>query len=37
MKRFRGVYTALITPFTEYGLVDEKAFAQIVEFQIAQG
>jgi len=37
MKKFRGVYTALVTPFTEYGLVDEKAFARIVEFQIAQG
>lgn len=37
MKRFRGVYTALVTPFTEYGLVDEKAFADIVEFQIGQG
>ncbi|MFA7672077.1 MAG: 4-hydroxy-tetrahydrodipicolinate synthase [Sphaerochaetaceae bacterium] len=37
MKRFRGVYTALITPFTEYGLFDEKAFADIVEFQIGQG
>lgn len=37
MKRFKGVYTALITPFTEYGLVDEKAFKQIIEFQIAQG
>lgn len=37
MKRFRGVYTALVTPFTEYGLVDEQAFTDIVEFQIAQG
>lgn len=37
MKRFRGVYTALVTPFTEYGLVDEQAFANIVDFQISQG
>jgi 4-hydroxy-tetrahydrodipicolinate synthase len=37
MKRFSGVYTALITPFTKYGLVDDKAFEKIIEFQIAQG
>ncbi|NCB02969.1 MAG: 4-hydroxy-tetrahydrodipicolinate synthase [Spirochaetia bacterium] len=37
MKKFSGVYTALITPFTKYGLVDFKAFEKIVEFQIAQG
>jgi 4-hydroxy-tetrahydrodipicolinate synthase len=27
----------LITPFTKYGLVDDKAFEKIIEFQIAQG
>ena len=37
MKKFSGVYTALITPFTKYGLVDAKAFKRIIEFQIAQG
>lgn len=37
MKKFRGVYTALVTPFTEYGLFDEKAFAKIVNFQIDSG
>ncbi len=37
MKRFSGVYTALVTPFTRYGLVDAKAFKRIIEFQIAQG
>lgn len=37
MNRFSGVYTALITPFTKYGLIDQKAFADIIEFQIEQG
>lgn len=36
-KRFRGVYTALITPFTTGGLVDEAALEKIIEFQIDQG
>ena len=35
MKKFRGVYTALVTPFTENGLLDMKAFKNIIEFQIA--
>lgn len=34
---FRGVYTALITPFTDDGKVDEQAFADFVEWQIEQG
>lgn len=33
---FKGVFTALITPFTENGL-DEKAFQSFVEWQIAEG
>ncbi|WP_422481821.1 4-hydroxy-tetrahydrodipicolinate synthase [Pleomorphochaeta sp. DL1XJH-081] len=37
MKKFSGVYTALVTPFTKYGLVDAKAFKKIIEFQISQG
>jgi 4-hydroxy-tetrahydrodipicolinate synthase len=37
MNKFSGVYTALITPFTKYGLIDQKAFKDIIEFQIAQG
>src|SRR5690554_6234902 len=37
MKKFRGVYTALITPFTKYGLVDEKALERLIEFQIEMG
>jgi 4-hydroxy-tetrahydrodipicolinate synthase len=34
---FKGVYTALITPFTAQGAVDELAFQQFVEWQIEQG
>lgn len=33
---FRGSFTALITPF-KAGKVDEKAFQQLVEWQIAEG
>ncbi|MCF0238034.1 MAG: 4-hydroxy-tetrahydrodipicolinate synthase [Sphaerochaetaceae bacterium] len=35
--RFTGVFTALITPFTEYGTVDYAALERIVENQIEQG
>ena len=35
--QFKGVYTALITPFTARGSVDEQAFADFVEWQIEQG
>ena len=31
MHNFRGVYTALITPFTDIGTVDYQAFEKIVE------
>lgn len=34
---FRGVYTALITPFTEHGTVDYAALQRIVEAQIEAG
>ncbi|MEK6746980.1 MAG: 4-hydroxy-tetrahydrodipicolinate synthase [Pseudomonadota bacterium] len=34
---FKGVYTALITPFTAKGTVDEAAFQKFVEWQIGQG
>ncbi len=33
---FKGIYTALITPFAN-GKVDEKAFQSFVEWQIAEG
>ncbi|MBN2050507.1 MAG: 4-hydroxy-tetrahydrodipicolinate synthase, partial [Spirochaetales bacterium] len=34
---YRGVYTALVTPFTRKGEVDEKALTNLVENQIASG
>jgi len=34
---FRGSITALVTPFTESGAFDEKAFRALVEWQIAEG
>jgi 4-hydroxy-tetrahydrodipicolinate synthase len=37
MKRFRGVHTALITPFTRSGLVDEQAMSRIIDHQIRDG
>ncbi|MEM9224163.1 MAG: 4-hydroxy-tetrahydrodipicolinate synthase [Pseudomonadota bacterium] len=38
MKRFRGTYTVLITPFTDYGAqVDAAALSRIVDWQIAEG
>ncbi len=37
MHNFRGVYTALITPFTDIGTVDYQAFEKIVENQIECG
>ena len=38
MKKFRGTYTVLITPFTADGKkVDEAALRRLVDFQIAEG
>ena len=34
--RFRGSFTALVTPFKN-GSVDEKAFRDLVEWQISEG
>lgn len=36
-KRFRGVHTALVTPFTADGFVDEEALERLVEYQITNG
>lgn len=36
-KQFRGLYTALITPMSADGRVDDDALAQLVEAQIAAG
>ena len=35
--RFRGSLPALVTPFREDGTVDEKAFAELCDWQIAEG
>ena len=38
MKKFRGTYTVLITPFTADGKkVDETALKRLVDFQIDEG
>ena len=34
--RFRGSFTALVTPFKN-GALDEKAFRDLVEWQLAEG
>jgi 4-hydroxy-tetrahydrodipicolinate synthase len=34
--KFRGSYTALVTPFKD-GKLDEKAFRDLVEWQITEG
>src|SRR5438093_874569 len=34
---FRGSFTALVTPFSKDGALDEKAFRDLVEWQISEG
>jgi 4-hydroxy-tetrahydrodipicolinate synthase len=34
---FRGVYTAIITPFKEDGSIDKKCLKRLVEFNIKNG
>lgn len=36
MKKFHGAYVAIVTPFID-GKVDEKGFANLIEYQIKQG
>jgi 4-hydroxy-tetrahydrodipicolinate synthase len=36
MKKYSGVFTAIVTPFRD-GKVDEQGFIDLIEFQIAQG
>ncbi len=36
LNRLRGSFVALITPFKD-GKVDERAFSELVEWQIAEG
>lgn len=35
--QFKGVYTALVTPFNEAGEVDWDTYAKLVERQISSG
>jgi 4-hydroxy-tetrahydrodipicolinate synthase len=35
--RFRGVGTALVTPFREDGSLDERSFREFIDWQIAEG
>jgi 4-hydroxy-tetrahydrodipicolinate synthase len=37
LSAFRGSMTALVTPFTPDGAVDEKAFSKFVDWQISEG
>src|SRR5574342_646821 len=37
MTKFRGVGTALVTPFKDSGALDEKALEKFVDFQIEGG
>ena len=34
---YEGVFTALVTPFTQEGKLDEQALRRLVDFQIAEG
>jgi 4-hydroxy-tetrahydrodipicolinate synthase len=34
---FEGVYTALVTPMTQSGELDEKALRRLVDFQVEGG
>src|SRR5438093_11701743 len=34
---FRGSFTALVTPFSKDGALDEKAFRGLVDWQISEG
>ena len=36
-RQFRGAFTALVTPFTETGAIDESAFRSLVRRQIDSG
>ena len=37
MTRFRGAFTALVTPMKESGEVDYEGFHRLIEFQITEG
>ena len=37
MTKFRGAFTALVTPMTESGKIDYEGFRRLVQFQITEG
>jgi len=37
MTKFRGAFTALVTPMTESGAVDYDGFKRLIEFQMSEG
>ena len=37
MKRFKGIFTALLTPFGADGKINEKVLAEHIEANIKQG
>lgn len=37
MKNFKGIFTALLTPFDENGKINEKALEQLIEMNIQKG
>ena len=36
-RKIEGIITALLTPFTEKGDLDEEALQELVEFQVKSG
>jgi N-acetylneuraminate lyase len=37
MKNLKGIYTALLTPFTKDGKINEKELAKLVHYNLALG
>ena len=37
MKQLKGIYTALLTPFTKEGKINEKELARLVRYNLALG
>ena len=37
MKKFEGIYTALLTPFDENGRINENALSDLIEYNLKLG
>ena len=35
MKKFEGIYTALLTPFDENGRINENALSDLIEYNLS--